>query len=332
MSDASFQSIRDQASAWLARADRGLSAIEQQEFDAWCAADARHAEAVDHLQSAWQLFDQPREEGLDDLLREDLTDLKRSQARRRIFYGVSTLAAACLALVVWQRSVVSTPPATISPTAIVSQPDRRVLDDGSVIVLRPGAEVAVNYSTSVRRVELTKGEALFQVAKNKERPFIVSAGGVNVRAVGTAFTVERGQSRVEILVTEGKVSVEKPIGNIDTPEATESIATLEANHSVVVEAALSTAAPVVVLDAFSVSERLSWQLPRLDFTETTIQEAVRLFNQHNAVQMRVADDEVAQLRITGVFRSDNLQGFVDLLESSFGVRTTRSERTITLRK
>lgn len=321
-------SIQEQASAWLARSDRGLNAIEQQEFDAWCAADPRHAAAVESLQSAWQLFDQPREEGLDDLLREDLALLKRRQVRRRLTYGFSALAAACLALVFWPRSGVPDPLVSSPSTAIVSQPERRVLEDGSVVLLRPGAEIAVNYSPSLRRIELSRGEALFEVAKNKERPFLVSAGGIDIRAVGTAFTVDRNQARIEVVVTEGRVTVEKPTAS----SAPELLATLDVGHSVNVALADVAPAPVVSLDSTAVSDKLSWRLPRLEFTGTPLEEAVKLFNEHNAVQLRVADNEIAQLRITGVFRSDNLEGFVDLLETSFHVRTSRSERTISLRK
>lgn len=325
------QSIRDEASAWLARSDRGLSAVEQQEFDNWCAADPRHAEAVESLQSAWQLFDQPREEGLGELLREDLGHLQRSQTRRRVIYGLSGLAAACLALVAWQRSSIPDVSVTEVCTAIVAQPARRVLPDGSVIVLRPGAEVAVNYSDSFRRVELTNGEALFQVAKSKQRPFIVSTGGIEVRAVGTAFTVDRNTTHVEVVVTEGRVAVEKPsdVASVPTPVP---LATLGKGESVTVALSNPSPTPVVALDSAAVSEKLSWQLPRLEFSKTPLAEAVKLFNEHNAAQLRVADDEIAQLRITGVFRSDNLEGFVDLLETSFHVRTSRSERTISLRK
>jgi transmembrane sensor len=88
---------------------------------------------------------------------------------------------------------------------------------------------------------------------------------------------------------------------------------------------------VVPVPADELAERLSWRLPRLDFSETNLAEACALFNRHNDVQLRIADAVVAGMRITGVFRSDNVQGFVGALESSLGVHVERRDREILLR-
>jgi transmembrane sensor len=83
--------------------------------------------------------------------------------------------------------------------------ERLALPDGSRVELKDGSEVVVQYSASERRVKLTGGEAHFTVWKDKTRPFIVNAAGVEVRAVGTAFNVRLEAKSVEVLVTEGRV-------------------------------------------------------------------------------------------------------------------------------
>jgi transmembrane sensor len=86
------------------------------------------------------------------------------------------------------------------------------LKDGSVVTLNTASEILVNYSDDLRSVELIHGEALFDVAKNKARPFVVAAGDTHVRVVGTSFTVRRiDTAPVQVLVREGIVEVFKPI-------------------------------------------------------------------------------------------------------------------------
>lgn len=104
-----------------------------------------------------------------------------------------------------------------SSTTIVSAPERQVLPDQSVIELKGGAVVRVAYSDSERRVELVRGEAHFQVAKNPGRPFVVAAGALEVKAVGTAFAVQLAPAAVEVLVTEGRVALQATGSQPDAP-------------------------------------------------------------------------------------------------------------------
>src|SRR6185312_8533669 len=103
-------------------------------------------------------------------------------------------------------------PVARADSIVISQPERKTLVDGSVVELRDTAEIAVDYAGPLRRVTLRRGEALFQVAKNPARPFVVKAGGLEVRAVGTAFSVQIDGAAVDVLVTEGRVSVNQAGG------------------------------------------------------------------------------------------------------------------------
>src|SRR5204863_5888557 len=82
--------------------------------------------------------------------------------------------------------------------------------DGSVVELNRGAVVSAHFTASERRMRLVSGEANFKVAKDPQRPFVVEARGVAVRAVGTAFNVRIDAVSVEVLVTEGVVNVAQP--------------------------------------------------------------------------------------------------------------------------
>lgn len=336
----SDSTIKEQATAWLARRDRGFAPEEEATFLRWRVAHARNAEAVASLEAAWKLLDNPRADGAAESFRAELRILERRQTRRRWAIGGSSLAAACLAVLLWQRPIQSIDSLPVASTAQVFQMPRQVLPDGSVVELRYGAAISVEYVDALRRVVLEKGEAHFQVARNPERPFVVSAGGIEVRAVGTAFSVNRNQAQVEVVVTHGRVAVEKGAAALANsgaatpavPGPVDTIATLDAGHCVVVDLApqAQAAAQVASLSATELRERVAWRLPRLEFTDTTMAEAVALFNRNNRIQLQISGEKLAHLRVAGVFRSDNIDGFVDLLETSFGVRATRSSDAVTL--
>ena len=125
-----------------------------------------------------------------DLLQRPVASLAAPARAKIIWLGSLALAAAAAVAVMLVRPAKTIAPAVAAPPVFAARIEQRTLEDGSVVEsLNRGAEIAVNFTPGERRVALLKGEANFEVAKNKERPFIVSAGGVDVRAVGTAFNV-----------------------------------------------------------------------------------------------------------------------------------------------
>jgi transmembrane sensor len=207
-----------------------------------------------------------------------------------------------------------------APTAVVTEPNRQVLPDGSVVLLREGAVIATDFSPQARRITLRRGEAHFEVVKDAARPFVVSATGVDVRAVGTAFSVGLGGGGVEVLVDHGRVAVE--------PVAT-AAALVDAGQRARVPSA--GAAPVVSdLSKAELAHALAWRAPQIEFSRTPLAEAVALINARlaPASQRRIeadpADAALRELRLSGFLAADNAEGFLRLLENNFGVEADRS--------
>ena len=146
-----------------------------------------------------------------------------------------------------------------------------------------------------------------------------------MRAVGTVFNVRLADRAVEVLVTEGRVKV-----NREPPAATSggSVAEvmLAAGEQTAVPLAVDAvqAAPVVVpATSEQISQSLAWQTPRLQFWETPLAEAVAEFNRLNRFQIVIGDAELGGRLIGGTFRPDNVEGFVRLLETTLDVRSDR---------
>lgn len=320
----SSQALAEQASLWLARRDRGLTPSEQDDYMQWIVADPRHAEAMMQHAAAFErmmhLYEwQPWH------TTEGNPDLFAPRRRVRWWPWAASVVLAAAAAVGLSFIYSWHAPAAPAVTSYLQVNERLALPDGSRVELKDGSRIVVQYSDRERRVKLTGGEAQFSVWQDARRPFIVEAGGIEVRAVGTVFNVRLADRAVEVLVTEGRVKV-----NREPPAATSggSVAEvmLAAGEQTAVPLAVDAvqAAPVVVpATSEQISQSLAWQTPRLQFWETPLAEAVAEFNRLNRFQIVIGDAELGRRLIGGTFRPDNVEGFVRLLETTLDVRSDR---------
>jgi transmembrane sensor len=181
--------IEAAAARWVARRDAGLSPAGERELQRWIDADPRHRAALAFYDSAWAALARPSHSGAGGELEAQLTMMQGRRRRRRISVGgAAAVVLLSITAVMWDRA-----PASFEalPTAVVLVPPRQALPDGSFVELKGNARIAVEYTSNLRRVVLVQGEAYFSVQEDPARPFIVLAGEIEVRAVGTAFSVQR---------------------------------------------------------------------------------------------------------------------------------------------
>jgi transmembrane sensor len=247
-----------------------------------------------------------------------LTELDARAARRRRQRRATGAAAALLlvaALVGFELL-----PDRADPTAVVMRPTQHRLPDGSTVELRDGAAITHDFSGPTRAVVLQRGEAHFAVAPDSRRPFVVTAAGVAVRAVGTAFSVNVGTADIAVLVTEGRVTVEAPAG--PAPAAEPPVMVGAGQQAVVTRAGEipRPAAPrVTAPTAADISAQLAWRVPRLELSGTRLSEVVRLFNEHGTVRFKIGDSELKRLEVSGLIRADNPEALVEVLAANYNV-------------
>ena len=227
------------------------------------------------------------------------------------------------------------------------------LEDGTRVALNTATRIQVAYGDTVRRVELDRGEALFEVARNPNRPFIVIAGERQVRAIGTAFLVRRdSQEELEVTLVEGKVAVSKlpASGVAGLLAATESSAH-RANDSETAEAGTVTAsaatdAGTVVLapgerltfagsaapelDRPAVSHVTAWQRGQVILDHTPLSAAIEEMNRYSVIQLAIDQPTVAELEVTGVFRSGDSISFAQAVAETYHLKVVHEPRRIRL--
>jgi transmembrane sensor len=251
-------------------------------------------------------------------------DTRRPRHRKVLW---ATAAAAVLVAIVittttlvplWRGEVITT-----------GRGERRevVLDDGSIVQVDPQTRLAVKFAKSERRILLMQGRAVFRVARQPQRPFLVEADDTTVRALGTAFGVERRERNVVIVtVAEGKVAVSSADASTTiTPAHSAPVAAapvyLIANQQVRVRRAQS-ATPVRAVD----SEReLAWAEGRLVFKDEPVANVIAEFNRYNRVQMQVTDAALAARPVSGVFDAANPEAFIAFIQSAAPVHIERDD-------
>jgi transmembrane sensor len=331
------EAIAQAAAAWVLRCDRGLTAAEQDEFSDWLAGDPRHSEQLARHRRHWQRLEVLAQWRPEHSVRPNADLLAPPRARWSRFWpaAVGLAAAAAVAVVLWNGGAGSAERDSRIPTvaraaaADVAAVSRRTLADGTVVELNRGAVLTAQFTASERRVRLEQGEAHFSVTKDAARPFVVSVHGMDVRAVGTAFNVRLDRAALEVLVTEGRVRVSEasagPEARGEIGDRPSLVPLLEAGQRAVVSLAAQPEAPQIATLTTSEIERvLAWQHRMLEFTAAPLGEVVAEFNRRNATQIVVGDPELAAIRISASFRSDNIDGFVRLVEMGFGARADRS--------
>jgi transmembrane sensor len=297
-------------------------------------------------------FDWASDSGLGaELARETRVLVRR---RRRQLLGAAGVLSMVLIVValVWRDAVgPAAGPAVVDRSYKVAAPERRVLPDGSRVDLNGDSDIAVEYSPGIRRVVLVRGEALFDVAKDSSRPFIVEASGAEVRAIGTVFSVARDKGVVDVVVTEGQVAVKRlPDAAAPTRSATDiaahaEVAASETNSTRSQPAAVENDEAAVTVDAGNgatvradevrtlpsvravsqedVKRRLAWRVPRLAFDGTPLVEVARLFGEHGNVAITIADPSVRTVKVSGILRADNTDALLQLLANDHGIEAER---------
>jgi len=312
--------LDEAAAEWLFERESSFTPERARAFAAWCEVELRHAAAVRRVEHTLQLLDEmpavraPLEARLASSRTELEPERTRSAPSLAWFIRLGGVAAAlAVGLAIWWKLSPRPQPEQLY-TADTMAERSLSLPDNSVIDLNTGSEVSVQFTPQERRVILRKGEAHFQVAHNVARPFIVTAGDVSVRAVGTAFDVRLANEAVAVAVVEGKVELarnSRPIG----PVVAGTRPLLMAGEMARVARNDRGLPPQIEhMDAAAMRALLTWKNPMTSFTDVPLRDVVTRFNRRNTTQLVLEDPQLGERKIGGVIALDQVDAFVRLLE------------------
>jgi transmembrane sensor len=205
-----------------------------------------------------------------------------------------------------------------------------LLDDGSLVTLNTDSRIEVKYNDHRRFVRLVRGEALFNVAHERERPFDVDTGNAVVRAVGTQFNVDRRADRTTVSVVEGKVQViAEPSASPALPapggaaakEQSESEFLAASERLVLTESGMGEPEPIANLAPVT-----AWTQRQLVFENQSLGEVAEEFNRYNRQHILIQSAQLRTQQVTGVFQANDSASFLAFIARVPGVRVTTTEQ------
>jgi transmembrane sensor len=300
--DPTFETAMD----WLLRLQQSPEdATLRAEIAAWCEADPAHGRAWRHAQETWNaVADVPPAHVGEWPVRTPAVAKARRWSRLRVA-ATGVAIAACLALVFVSGVV---PTLRADHTTRTAEMRDLVLPDGSRVSLGPLSGLDVRQGPDRRSAALLQGEAFFQVAADRNRPFVVEAGGVEVSVVGTAFEVRLSPAAVVVAVRNGLVDVRAR--HQGRPER------LSAGDRVTIDRVARSARR----DRLEPADVASWRDGRLFVDGMTVADVVDELGRHNAGWIVVADSRLAKQRVTGLFDVGDLDRALAALVEPFGGR------------
>jgi len=301
-------SIDSAAAAWTVRLDRGeLSAEDRQSLERWLQEDQRHLGALVRAQAIW-------------------SDLDRVAALRA---GTGASAAQApgrhrLSVVRWALPLAASLLIAIGISSFYAFQHGRfvsgrgqvrhiTLADGSSVALDTDSVIRVRYTPQERAIFLRAGEASFQVAHNTQRPFIVHAEDVTVRAVGTNFAVSVRDKEVQVVVAQGTVEVRR------IHSASGGVPRLVHHDQQLVD---DRARPLQVapLQPAEVERKLAWRRGLLIFDGENLAEAAAQVNRYAATPVVIDDEALGSRTFVGIFRVGASKAFADSAAAAFDAR------------
>lgn len=350
--------IREAAAHWHDRLrDEPVSAEDRKVFEQWRSAAVSHRQAYAAVERAWAQAQAHAEDPQILALRQEaaLRLTRRAAAPRFTLPRAFATAAAMvivgvLGIASWRFFDAEAPVQSLAVAPVRLLQEMRgikyyrtsvgerlnvVLDDGSLVTLNTHSELKVEFTAAERKVVLTRGQVLFEVAKNAARPFVVEAQDRRFIAVGTAFDVRLDNHRVQLTMLEGKVKVEQNTAPSEARAASDSGQALPSNPA---EVFLTAGQQLVAMPTLAVDEvratnadRVSsWRNGQVMFENTRLADAVTELNRYTRTPIEIADPALSDLRISGAFMTGRSDTFVEAVITYFPIQAQRNPEAILL--
>ena len=346
-SDRRLRAAEEAATWWVRLKHEELERAEREEFVDWLRESAVHVaemlriakvnDSLDQFQGWLRINTEESDDDDENVVQlskppEPVATLEPPTSSRWIpWKGLIAASAALLVL-----GVIGLFASLRANTIETDRGERREvsLADGSVVEVDPETRLRVAFEEHTRRVFLERGRALFKVAKNPERPFLVQADGTTVRAVGTAFGVEHRKQGIVVTVAEGKVGVFAQEPSTPVLPSTSVATPLESLQEVILTAGQQVRMPssgsVEPVRKVDSERELAWAKGQLIFDNETVAEAAQEFNRYNRIQLRVHGKVLASRMVSAIFSASDPESFVAFLQTDGTVKVTRSESEIVM--
>jgi len=312
------QPVNDAAEWFIKLQDGDLSEAEYTEWQEWLAKSPANRDAFARAEICWQDLDNITDPPWDSLKNAGATqgtNQDTKQLRRFISYAASIAASIVIILSIGLFLQKDSPDPAKATTYQTARSEHKtiLLDDGSKVTLGARSIVNVNYSQMTRHMTLLRGEAVFEVARDKTRPFIVQTGKGTTTAVGTKFNIHASDQNVTVTVLEGIVEVNPTLTNntdgkpLPRVSAGKAVSYYDDGHiSEVVET--------------NVEAAVSWEKGLLVRVDTPLASVIADVNRYSSREIIIGDPALNDIRFTGTVLNDGIDNWLRGLSVAYPIK------------
>jgi transmembrane sensor len=312
----------DEAEQWFVRMlERNCPADQRAEFERWLAADPAHASAYREIELLWkQSADAVKDPVLMAAAKQALLREPEKRAPKRWMLPALATGFAAVAAIVLVPRWLATPadPVGVTYTTTAGQQQTIKLTDGSSILLDTDTEVVVRYSERTRRVDLHRGQAQFSVQGNHAWPFVVHAGAGTVTAVGTQFQVRLEDHATDVALLKGKLAIVA-----DAPDGAAQDASLVGGQGL----AYDDVGHITAVHPIDTQQTQGWTQGKLFVHDWRLQDLLAEMNRYSDTKLHIADASLQDIRISGVFRTNDQRTLLLLLQQGWPIQAKRVSAT-----
>lgn len=312
---------RAEAAAWIVKLHGQQRDAEMEAaFRSWLSAEAENAREFERVTETWEAG----ASAVPGMPRVALPKSKQRWNTRR----VAAVAACMMILGLGLWSVPGLWGGVSYDTGIGEQRIVR-LEDGSRVILNADTRLSVALGENERKVQVTRGEALFEVAGDPQRPFYVNAGTYRVEALGTEFSVRLQPERTTVVLVEGSVAVSARDGLViqDVSTVPDGPAEVSRDPPVSEPVVLSPGQRLTMestgnakLDRPRPENLNAWRRGEVVLDRTTLKDAVAEMNRYDQTQLIVDDADIARLSVSGIYHAGDSAGFAHTIARLYGLR------------
>lgn len=233
------------------------------------------------------------------------------------------IAAALLILVSVSYIIWSTINKNVAPLQVTSQNgvEKIILTDGTIVWLQPGSKLTYfeKKQEGTRNTEL-QGEALFEVAKDANHPFIIKCGEANLRVLGTSFSVKTKNDSLQLIVLTGKVNFSTVTNKTGVDVAPNEKAIYARNGEI-------EKLPLQEKEVSMVTANTEYNM---HFNNTSMNEVAEKIGKKFNMEVSIPNKQIGKCRITADFTDHSLENTLLLITEVMNVNYSREGNTITI--
>jgi len=335
------EQIQEQACLWISRMDRGLSSTEQRDLVIWCNQNSTHHSTLLEMASYWDDVSV-----LNEL--SGLFPLEKVKKSNNKFAAIALAASVAIISLLSTNALIDQSFLPFLPSlheqsltqiqtlkTPIGEQRSFTMNDGTHIQLNTNSIVEIAYTSSFRQLTLVQGEARFDVAKDKSRPFTVTSGEKSFTALGTIFNVQKSDNHeMELMVTEGRVLITKAnealavikqtllTTNENTQQSELPGLLVISGEKAVIAQHVNTPVEKISLD--QVQRDLAWQQGMLIFDGEPLSKALVEVSRYTSSRFKLLDPKMGNLKVSGYFKANDIDGLLASLNSNFNINYSKS--------